>query len=87
MNKREERWEMEKKERNIGVSGGWGGSVVGVKEPYRRPMINKCCEVCFDLVVNKRGAGLKVDFVPVRCIHTCLHVHHTVQVPEQFTLE
>jgi DUF4097 and DUF4098 domain-containing protein YvlB len=31
MNKREERWEMEKKERNIGVSGGWGGSVVGVE--------------------------------------------------------
>ena len=23
--------EMEKKERNIGVSGGWGGSVVGVE--------------------------------------------------------
>jgi len=44
-NKREERWEMEKKERNIGVSGGWGGSVVGVKEPYRRPMINNFCEV------------------------------------------
>jgi hypothetical protein len=39
MNKREERWEMEKKDRNIGVSGGWGGgSVVGV-ETYRRPMI------------------------------------------------
>ena len=37
---------MEKKERNIGVSGGWGGSVVGVeRSPYRRPMIYNFCEV------------------------------------------
>ena len=73
---------MEKKERNIGVSGGWGGSVVGVKEPYRRPMIYNFVKfVCSDLVVVLNFHKGPVDFVPVSITHVpCSN-------PVQFTLE